>query len=392
MVPEDRVRADPALPVVDHRALVVRSQQHEVAVELEQIVGAEPVDLAVRNRLAVADDAAQVSFGGEHAAHRGQSIQPLAHGDRLREHRISARKVVGGAICTATSGSKPARSSGRPSTSTYCGGTCTVQPRVLELDLHRVAVVVRAAAGCLADDAGSRSRIDLRGEVAGRRERHAPREEHEPPWLGSRTGSLSTSRSDRRTYCRHRRLRRTSTITRRTFGFCARFRRTRGERARRIRVRVHRVDDTSLRQLREPLGPCGFRSHSGVGTPGGGGGAHTCWIRFQYAGPGSVRSVASKSLAVARSTVSRTASAAARSPSPCRISPGDHELGQAQDQARLVVTRHERTYERGDVVDRLPLDRDDSRADELGPFGRLDHVHPLREYPVRTDARCSGRS
>ncbi len=60
VVPEDRVRADPALPVVDDRALVVRPQEHEVAVELEQLVRAEPVDLAVRDRLAVADDAAQV--------------------------------------------------------------------------------------------------------------------------------------------------------------------------------------------------------------------------------------------------------------------------------------------------------------------------------------------
>ena len=72
MVPEDRVRADPALPVVDHGALVVRPQEHEVAVEGEKLVGAETVDLAVGDRLAVADDATQVSFGGEHAAHRAR--------------------------------------------------------------------------------------------------------------------------------------------------------------------------------------------------------------------------------------------------------------------------------------------------------------------------------
>jgi hypothetical protein len=38
--------------------------------EPEQLVGAEPVDLPVGNRVTVADDAAQVSFRGEHPAHR----------------------------------------------------------------------------------------------------------------------------------------------------------------------------------------------------------------------------------------------------------------------------------------------------------------------------------
>ena len=38
VVPEDRVRPDPALPVVDDRALVVRPQEDEVAVELEELV------------------------------------------------------------------------------------------------------------------------------------------------------------------------------------------------------------------------------------------------------------------------------------------------------------------------------------------------------------------
>ena len=69
MVPEDRVRADPALAVVDHGALVVRPQKHEVAVESEKLLGAQSVDLTVRDRSTVADDAAQVSFGGEHPAH-----------------------------------------------------------------------------------------------------------------------------------------------------------------------------------------------------------------------------------------------------------------------------------------------------------------------------------
>ncbi len=47
VVPEDRVRADAALAVVDDRALVVGAQQHHRAVELEQLLLAEAVDLAV---------------------------------------------------------------------------------------------------------------------------------------------------------------------------------------------------------------------------------------------------------------------------------------------------------------------------------------------------------
>ena len=70
VVPEDRVRPDPALPVIHDRALVVRPQEDEIAVESEEIVGTESLDLAVGNRVTVADDAAQVSFGGEHPAHR----------------------------------------------------------------------------------------------------------------------------------------------------------------------------------------------------------------------------------------------------------------------------------------------------------------------------------
>ena len=74
MVPEDRVGADAALPVVDDGALVVRPQQDEVAVEREELVGGEALDLTVRDGCAVADDAAQVSFGREHAAHRERSL------------------------------------------------------------------------------------------------------------------------------------------------------------------------------------------------------------------------------------------------------------------------------------------------------------------------------
>src|SRR5205814_10428841 len=60
VVPEDRVRADPALTVEDHRALVVGTQQHYRAVELEEVALLEPLDHSIRNRLAVSDHAPKV--------------------------------------------------------------------------------------------------------------------------------------------------------------------------------------------------------------------------------------------------------------------------------------------------------------------------------------------
>src|SRR6185436_11590506 len=69
-----RVGPDAALPVVDDRPLVVRPQEDEVAVEGEETIRSEAFDLAVEDVLAVADDAAQVSFGREHAAHRERSL------------------------------------------------------------------------------------------------------------------------------------------------------------------------------------------------------------------------------------------------------------------------------------------------------------------------------
>ena len=70
VVPEDRVRPDPPLPVVDDRALVVRPQQDDRAVELEQVVLREPVDLPVGDRIAVADHATEVALGRKHLRHR----------------------------------------------------------------------------------------------------------------------------------------------------------------------------------------------------------------------------------------------------------------------------------------------------------------------------------
>ncbi len=50
VVPEDRVGADPALAVVDDRALVVRPQQDQRAVDREEVVGAEAFDLRSSSR------------------------------------------------------------------------------------------------------------------------------------------------------------------------------------------------------------------------------------------------------------------------------------------------------------------------------------------------------
>ena len=46
VIPEDRVRPDPALAVVDHRALVVGAEEDQRAVDGEQLVRTETVDLA----------------------------------------------------------------------------------------------------------------------------------------------------------------------------------------------------------------------------------------------------------------------------------------------------------------------------------------------------------
>src|SRR5215210_1879816 len=68
--PEDRVRADPALAVIDDRALVVRAQQHHRAVEVEQSLLPEPLHLPVGNGGAVADHATEVVLRRDGAHHR----------------------------------------------------------------------------------------------------------------------------------------------------------------------------------------------------------------------------------------------------------------------------------------------------------------------------------
>ena len=69
VIPVDRVRPDAALAVVHDRPLVVGAEEDEIAVEREQVLRREPVDLAVRLALAVADDAAQPSVRRKHLGH-----------------------------------------------------------------------------------------------------------------------------------------------------------------------------------------------------------------------------------------------------------------------------------------------------------------------------------
>ena len=73
VIPEDRVRADASLPVVDDRALVVRPQENHRAIELEQLLLAEAVDLAVARAVGIADHTPQVALGRKHR-HRPKCI------------------------------------------------------------------------------------------------------------------------------------------------------------------------------------------------------------------------------------------------------------------------------------------------------------------------------
>ena len=74
VVPEDRVRPDAALAVVDDGAFVVRAQQDHGAIQLEQLLLAETVDLAVAGAVGVADHAPQVALGRKHLRHSEPSL------------------------------------------------------------------------------------------------------------------------------------------------------------------------------------------------------------------------------------------------------------------------------------------------------------------------------
>src|ERR671919_627868 len=82
VAPEDRIRADPALAMVDDRALVVRAQEDEVAVEGEERRLVEAVHLAVRRPLPVADDPPHVVLGRKHLGCHGVNYRPRAPGAR----------------------------------------------------------------------------------------------------------------------------------------------------------------------------------------------------------------------------------------------------------------------------------------------------------------------
>ncbi len=83
MAPEDRVRADPALAVIDERALVVGSQEDHPAVEIQERGVAEALDLAVRYSFPIADDPPNVMLGRKH----------LCHATKYRPRRRGARHV-----------------------------------------------------------------------------------------------------------------------------------------------------------------------------------------------------------------------------------------------------------------------------------------------------------
>ncbi len=67
--PEDRIRPDPALPVVDERALVVGSQEHHGPIEVQKSSVVETLDLAVRHLFPIADDPPNVMLGRKHLCH-----------------------------------------------------------------------------------------------------------------------------------------------------------------------------------------------------------------------------------------------------------------------------------------------------------------------------------
>ena len=129
VVPVDRVRADPALAVVDDGALVVGSKQDERPVELEQVVLGEPVDLPSGTAVAVADHATKVALGGKHLRHCRD--YPRASGGSAEsggEHRVTAREPVGAESSTRRCGSSAARVSPSRPRSMYCVATSTSRP------------------------------------------------------------------------------------------------------------------------------------------------------------------------------------------------------------------------------------------------------------------------
>src|SRR5207302_1324733 len=93
VVPEDGVRADPALTVVDDRTLVVRAEQDERAVDGEELVGAETVDLLYFND--AASDVLGRSYldvGTLHASRWQELFQPRT----LDEEPLTAEQTPGG--------------------------------------------------------------------------------------------------------------------------------------------------------------------------------------------------------------------------------------------------------------------------------------------------------
>ena len=99
VVEKESVGADPPLPVVDERALVVGAEEDELPVQLEKVVLAEPVDLAVGDGLAVADHAAQTPLGRKHLGHAAESVFRAPFGMTLRRRGVMGeREARAGAV------------------------------------------------------------------------------------------------------------------------------------------------------------------------------------------------------------------------------------------------------------------------------------------------------
>src|SRR5918994_2342168 len=106
VAPEDRVRADAALAVVDDGPLVVGAQQHHRPVQRQQLLLPDALDLSVGDGVAVADHSAEIALRGHRGRHFGA--------DDTSQGSVNAR---------ASTGSRPARTSAAVGSTGTSGST-----------------------------------------------------------------------------------------------------------------------------------------------------------------------------------------------------------------------------------------------------------------------------
>ena len=93
VAPVDRVRADAPLPVIDDRALVVRAEENELPVELEEVGVGQAVYGGVRDGVAVADHAPETGLGRKHLGHRPATLaHATAEGPREDDRHTEDRQ------------------------------------------------------------------------------------------------------------------------------------------------------------------------------------------------------------------------------------------------------------------------------------------------------------